>query len=428
MKKVKVEFTEKELTGNAGLIHFAKFIEKLGLAEILATHINITRGAGAEYQVSAVLVMLLLGVIAGVKHISHLEVLRGDSVLRSVFGWDKFPVASTFGRIFRLFSHGTCNGLSEAEDKIRRKVWKKRWFGRVTLEFDSSVIGVFGSQEGAEKGYNPLKKGQKSYHPIFCFIAETRECLGNWLRCGSSYSANGIVEFAKECFARLPKGVWKVFVRADSAFFNGAFLDFLESMGALYLIKVKMRGLKGLLSGMRWEKIRNVPGFESAEFGYRCAGWSKARRFVAVRELTGIRTEGLLFPEYEYRYFCYVTNENLTPWKAHKCYGKRSASENWIEWCKNQTAAGTIRTQDFWATSAVFQTCVLAYNLIVWMMWLKNEHKLRQEPDTVRFFFIHVPARLLTGSRSLILRLSRNSFFKGNWLELENAVDNLHFG
>jgi hypothetical protein len=34
-----------------------------------------------------------------------------------------------------------------------------------------TVIGVTGSQEGAEKGYNPMKKGQKSYHPLLCFIA-----------------------------------------------------------------------------------------------------------------------------------------------------------------------------------------------------------------------------------------------------------------
>ena len=32
----------------------------------------------------------------------------------------------------------------------------------------------------------------------------------------------------KECFAKLPKRIWKIAVRADSAFFNGALFDFLE--------------------------------------------------------------------------------------------------------------------------------------------------------------------------------------------------------
>jgi hypothetical protein len=79
---------------------------------------------------------------------------------------------------------------------------------------------------------------------IFCFIAETRDCLHNWFRTGSAFSANGSVEFMKECFAKLPKRVWKVFVRADSAFFDGALLDLLESKGCQYLIKVKLIGVK----------------------------------------------------------------------------------------------------------------------------------------------------------------------------------------
>jgi hypothetical protein len=41
----------------------------------------------------------------------------------------------------------------------------KKWFGRVILDLDSTVIGINGSQEGAEKDFNPKKKGQKSYHP-----------------------------------------------------------------------------------------------------------------------------------------------------------------------------------------------------------------------------------------------------------------------
>jgi len=427
MKKITVEFTEKNLTGNAGLVHFGRFIEKLGLRGILSSHLTITRAANADYQACDAVIMLIFGVLAGVKHISHMALLKADNVLRTVFDWDKFPAASTFGRLFRLFSHKNCNELSEAEDKVRRKIWKKGWFRRITLDFDSSVKMVFGSQEGAEKGYNPLKKGQKSYHPVFCFIAETCECLHNWFRPGNTYSANGIVEFCKECFARIPKGVWKVFVRADSAFFNGEFLDFLESKGALYLIKVKMKGLEELLSLKKWQKVRNMPGFESTEFEYKCAGWSKPRRFAAVRELIEVITEGLLFPKYEYQYFCYVLNENFSPWKAHKKYAKRAASENWIEWCKNQMAAGTILTQDFWANTTVFQTCILAYNLMVWMMMLTGEKKLRYEPNTIKAWFIHVPARLLMGSRRWVLKLSQNAFFKGKWLEIENAVDCLCF-
>lgn len=427
MKAIKVEFTEKNLTGNAGLVHFGRFIDKLNLHERLNSHLSITRSSNADYQAADVVVILVLGVLAGVKHMSHMAILGMDSAIRTIFGWKIFPVASTFSRIFKLFTHKHCKELSEVEDEIRRLVWKKKWFGRITIDLDSSVRGVFGTQEGAEKGYNPNKKGQRSYHPLFAFIAETCECLHNWFRPGNTYSANGVVEFMKECYARLPKGVWKVFVRGDSAFFIGALLDFLESKGAEYLIKVKMKGLEILLSGKKWRKVRNMPGFEVTEFFYQCSDWLRPRRFVAVRVLVEVKTDGLLFPEYVYEYFCYVTNANLTPWKAHKKYGKRATSENWIEWCKNQMAAGSILTQDFWANSAIFQTCILAYNLMIWMMQQTQKHKMNEEPNTIRFRLIHVPARLLTGSRRLLLKLSESWYFKGKWLKIELALDRLSF-
>ena len=371
MRKYFVAFSEKNLTGNAGLLHVGRFAEKLGLGEMLRKTLTIERAPNADYQAADAVLMLMMSVLAGVKHMVHTVILKNDNVLRSLFRWDKFPDTTTFGRIFRLFSPRHCKELAEVEDTARGKVWGKKWFGKVTLDMDSTVRGVYGSQEGAEKGYNPKKKGQKSYHPLLCFIAETRECLHNWFRAGDAFSANGCVEFMKECFSRLPKRVWNIVIRADSAFFQGELLDYLEEKGAQYMIKVKLKELKSLLESKNWRKIANRPGFESTEFEYKCKGWKKARRFVAVREATISEVEGdLLFDltKVQYDYFCYVSNMGLSPMAAHKYYGQRATSENWIEWCKNHMASGSILTQEFWANSAIFQTCILAYNFMVWIM------------------------------------------------------------
>ncbi len=48
MKAIKVEFTEKNLTGNAGLVHFGRFIDKLKLHERLNSHLSITRATNAD--------------------------------------------------------------------------------------------------------------------------------------------------------------------------------------------------------------------------------------------------------------------------------------------------------------------------------------------------------------------------------------------
>lgn len=427
MKRFQVEFTAKKLTGNAGLVHFGRFAEKLGLPRMLREKIGMERGANAKYSIADAVMMLAMGVLAGAKHMSHLAILRADEVIRSLFDWTEFPDDRTFGRLFRLFNHAHCNELSEVEDGARRKVWSRRWFGRVTLDLDSTVKGVYGSQQGAEKGYNPKKKGQKSYHPVLCFIAETRECLHNWFRTGSSYTSNGAVEFMKECFGRLPKRIWKVFVRADSGFFSGDLLEYLEARGSEYLIKVKMKNLVQLLMEQSWRKARNKAGIETAEFMHKCHGWTRARKFVAIRKLVGMEAEGVLFPIPQYEFFCYVTNRDLTPWEAHKSYGKRASSENWIEWCKNQMASGSILTQDFWANSAIFQSCILAYNLMVWMMWLNAEKSFNEEPNTIRAWLIDVPANLISTGRRWILKLSCNYVYKDRWQEIESSISALNF-
>jgi hypothetical protein len=88
------------------------------------------------------------------------------------------------------------------------------------------------------RGLIPKIKGKTVIIQSSSFIAENKECLHSWFRTGSSYTGNGADEFLKECFSRLPKRVWKVFVRAESGFFNGALLEVLIEAKSEYLIKV----------------------------------------------------------------------------------------------------------------------------------------------------------------------------------------------
>ncbi|EFK07627.1 conserved hypothetical protein [delta proteobacterium NaphS2] len=104
MRKYYVTFSEKNLTGNAGLVHLGRFAEKIGLAKIIERTVAIERAPNAEYQVTDAVQMLMMGVLAGIKHMAHTIILKNDDVLRALFRWEKFPDATTFGRIFRLFS------------------------------------------------------------------------------------------------------------------------------------------------------------------------------------------------------------------------------------------------------------------------------------------------------------------------------------
>ncbi|QII09630.1 transposase [Candidatus Kuenenia stuttgartiensis] len=423
--KIKAEMSGKGLTVHAGLLPVLNFMGKLMFRERVHEAVHKDRGANARYQFVDAVQMVVIGLIAGATSMVEVMKVCTDEVLKKMSGWKEVPVDTTIGRIMKLASQGDIAELTGVIHRFRGKIWKRAVRSghklrsalcEVWIDVDSTVDGVYGKQEGAEVGYNPHKKGQKAYHPLMAFIAETKEVLHSWFRCGSAYTSNGVVEFMKECMAYMNKGVRVVF-RGDSGFFTGELLEYLESILAGYLIKVKLKNLEGLLEGQKWNEVKGEPGWEQAEFWYRCAGWDRARRFVAVRQL--VKREKKLVEVSVYEYFCYVTTERLSPMEAHRCYGKRATCETLIEESKGQMNAGHIRTGEFLANAALFQCAVLAYNLLKWMGLLSGGVIQKWEVKTMRLWLIRVAGKLVERSRQMTLKLPEKFLHQEEWEKWE---------
>lgn len=421
--KIKTEMTGKGLTVHGGLLPVLSFMDKLYFFKAVETALHKQRGANARYQFADAVQMIVIGVMTGATAMTQVAAVWADDVLRRMAGYGETPVDTTLGRIMKEASYRDVTAMEGLIHRFRTKVWKravrtgtclKSAMSVMWLDVDSTVDGVFGKQEGAAKGYNPGKKGQESYHPLMAFVSETKEVLHSWFRTGSAYTSNGAVEFMKECMARIKKGV-KVIVRADSGFFDGSLLDYLESTCSGYLIKVKLKNLNALLERQIWKAIdsKNLPGWEQTEFEYKCITWSKSRKFVAVRQLVGIE-KGLIELR-KYQSFCYVTTEILTPYAAHKKYGERATCETWIEECKTQMNAGHIRTSEFWANSALFQSAILAYNLLKWMALLTGGAVRKWEIKTMRLWLIRVAGKLTKDGGQLILKLPKKFLHQEEW-------------
>ncbi len=408
--KVHFKNEAKGLTSQAGLIPVVKFLNKMGIPNALDTLVPHYRGDSAVFALTDVMLLTCVAMIGGATSFCKTVAVWSDGVLRRTGGWLRIPDDSTFGRIFKEVKEGQIVLMESLNHRLRGRIWKaalragKSKVGAVRqmwIDVDSTVKTVYGHQEGTDKGYNPEKRGALSYHPIIAFCCETKEIMQAWLRPGSSYTSNGIVEFMKQLLAHLPNRVRIVF-RGDSGFFVGALLALLESLGHGYLIKVKLRNLAGLLEGQVWTPIPCQPGWEQCEFQHKCSGWGESRRFAAVRiekeEKAGAQLTLLNVKCYDY--FCYVTTEPFTPWATHKKYGERATCETWIEEAKNQIGLGHIKTGKFLANAALFQCAVLAYNTVRWMALMSGNAELRRwEIQTVRTFLVRVAGKLLTGSR-----------------------------
>jgi hypothetical protein len=90
-------------------------------------------------------------------------------------------------------------------------------FDNYTLDFDSTVLTRFGSQQGASKGYNSQKPERNSHHPILAFVPECRMVANCCLRPGNSYTTNNFVGFLEDTISKL-SGKKVGLIRADSGF------------------------------------------------------------------------------------------------------------------------------------------------------------------------------------------------------------------
>ena len=389
--------------------------------------IHHERNDNAVYSLNDGILLILTGMIGGAFSISKCALLwSGCSVLQRAAGWLRIPDETTLGRLFKEVGERQVSEMETFVHVLRRNIWKKATRSGTSkvgllqtlwIDVDSSVKTVCGKQEGVAKGYNPHKKGAYSYHPQLAFCTETKEILQGWLRTGSAYTSNGIVELMKQLLTQLPN-TQRILFRGDSGYFVGALLDHLDHLGHGYLIKVKLKNLTSLLSKQQWHAIKGKPGWEQSSFWYKAGSWNASRLMVAVRQekIPPRSKQQNLIDPVSYDFFCYVTTENYTPWETHKTYGKRATSETWIEEAKSQLGLAHLKTNSFLANAALFQAAILAYNTLRWMALISGNAQLKRwEPESIRVHLISVAGKLLTGGNQLQIKLPANHLHPKPW-------------
>lgn len=64
---------------------------------------------------------------------------------------------------------------------------------RRMFDIDSTVLVVYGKEE-ARIGYNPVKRGRPSCHPLFCVEDRAKDCWHGELRPGDVHTASGTLD------------------------------------------------------------------------------------------------------------------------------------------------------------------------------------------------------------------------------------------
>jgi hypothetical protein len=281
--------------------------------------------------------------------------------------------------------------------------------GGFALDLDSTVFSREGKQEGARKGFNPRRKGRNSHHPLLAVLAEAPFVLHGWLRSGNTGSARGVVPFLQEALALLPEGLWLRTVRADSGFFDGGFLDFLEARGLAYVVVARLTStLRRHCAAIKeWTAIDDH--HDAGEFRVQLLGWSKARRFVVVRERVredqvAVGRRLIDVPGYTFR--VWVTNRSEAAPELWRDYNGRACVEQRIEELKHDLAADGFCLQPFFATESAFLAVLFTFNLLGLYQHQTTPDAPYRQPGTLRVAVFLCSAILGAMGHDVVIKLS----------------------
>jgi hypothetical protein len=363
-RNVHVACDHAGLTHFGGAYFFHEFLRVLQFRNFLARQLTYGR-RNRRYSLAQMILALLYPLVLGLDRLETASFLRSNGTFQYLTGFQSFPDPQTLRRFLLHAPASFREQVHRINDRLLRHfIHLPSHRSRLIFDLDSSVVTVFGHQEGAAVGYNPRYRGKRSYDPLLCIEANSSFLWDCELRPGNAGTWEGSVEVMASCFVNLPADIRELRVRADAGFGFAPVFEILEDRNAQYAVVARLtQAFKRLLPGLRYEPVNR--NWEMAEFEYRPHGWPRARRFVVARRfIPDEEPQSSLFTLGRYVYRAWVTNLDLTPAGVWHYYDGRAAMEPRIGELREDYALRKIPTASFAANALYLEIVRLAYNLV----------------------------------------------------------------
>lgn len=311
------------------------------------------------------LLALVYPIILGLDRIETASFLRSNGTFQYLTGLPGFPDPQTLRRFLLNAPIRVWESLHRANDRLLQKflhVPDRR--SRLIFDLDSTVVTVFGCQDGAAVGYNPRYRGKRSYNPLLCIEANSSFLWDAELRPGNAGVWEDSPALLETTFTNVSPDIREIRFRADSGFgFDPVFRE-LETHRADFAVVARLtESIKRQVPGLRYE--RSNARWEVGEGEFRLHGWPHARRIVVARRFIEEQdAQTTLFARGRYAYRAWVTNLSLTPAGVWRFYDGRAAMETRIRELREDFALRKIPTASFEANTLYLEVIRLAHNLV----------------------------------------------------------------
>jgi len=281
---------------------FAEFLEVSQLFENWVETCPMAYTSPNAPKVRDVLGTWLLSILDGQRRYAHVTGLRGDAVAPRILGMSKIISDESLRRALAHLAPSRGEHYPE-EERIRREAqlaksvaWMDAALAESTraalstgwiLDCDATVKLLYGHQDGAEIGYNPIKPGRPSHTIHTYWIANMRLVLDAEVQGGKAHAAKHGLPKLKQILESLPAAQRPRLVRGDNAYGNEPVMVEMEAIEQEYLFKLRQSaGVKRLIekqwSREDWKRVGQ--GFDAVEATLKLSGWSGARRVVVLRD------------------------------------------------------------------------------------------------------------------------------------------------
>jgi hypothetical protein len=400
---VAVEFDDERLIANAGLVLVATLSRRLGIESLVDRTVRLGRRAGAARPGRKVMT-LLHAIAAGANSIDDTGVLRAGAS-EALLG-HKAMAPSTLGTFLRAFTFGHVRQLDRVLGEAIGRAWEMGagpGTGRLVIDIDSFIGEAKGRQkQGASRGYT----GARGYHPLLATRALTGEVLHARARKGAAGSGRGALRFCEELIARVRRAgaEGEILIRADSGFYSGKLISYLEAKRCLYSISVtqhmRMAERIAQVPESAWQPVPDYPRTGVCELAETTYG---GRRLVVRRvHLHAQEGQGELFAYW--RHFAFLTNRTEDMHTVDAEHRGHAEVELAIRDLKDQALAH-FPSGSFAANAAWTVIACLAHNLQRWVGQLGLESETWRAARTIRRWLIALPGRLTRTARRFTLHL-----------------------
>lgn len=439
----RLRFTEEgNLTAYAGLVLLQVLFGFIGLKARLR-RCFAHQGQSCIYGPATIVLLLIVAIMLGCRRLRDLDYCREDPLLERVVGLRRLPDVATMSRTLASLDEQSVVQLrATVRDMVQERLEKEE-FARITVDFDGSVQSTRGHAEGSAVGDNPIKKGERSYYPLFCTIAQTDQFFDVLPRSGNVHDSNGASDFMLACLSELgrhhPRA--QLETRIDSAFYNELIFLTLEEHGVEFTCSVPFERFPVLKTKVEmhavWRPIDEQWSY--AECDWKPASWDAKHRILLVRQRRKVRQRGplqldLFVPtDCDYEYTVIATNKTATPRAVLEFHHGRGSQEKLFGEAKQHAALDVVLGRRWIANQVFTLSGMVAHNLSREMQMAVQPTQrgtMAKRParwkflslGTIRQRLLHRAGRLIRPQGELTLELNANPSVQADFTRYLDAM------